>query len=154
MLNSVAEQLASLPQLSKTGLCTLWKELFQQQPPTRLRRDVLVPILAYRVQELAFGGVSPSSRRRLRQMARELKEDRAAIGRSSTLSSIKPGTRLIRQWGDQTHIVTVKQEGYEYRGSHYRSLSVIARRIAGTRWSGPLFFGLPRNKTSRPMEKK
>jgi hypothetical protein len=60
----------------------------------------------------------------------------------STAAAFKPGTRLIRQWQDQTHVVTVKESGYEYQGSLYQSLSVIARLITGTRWSGPLFFGL------------
>lgn len=55
---------------------------------------------------------------------------------------IKPGTRLIRQWEGQTHHVTVGEAGFEYNGERYKSLSVIARLITGTRWSGPLFFGL------------
>jgi hypothetical protein len=60
----------------------------------------------------------------------------------SAAPAIKPGTRLIRQWQDKTHVVTVKEQGYEYQGSLYQSLSEIARLITGTRWSGPLFFGL------------
>ena len=64
------------------------------------------------------------------------------IARVSQRPAIKPGTRLIRQWKDQVHIVNVEEGNYEYRGARYESLSEIARLITGTRWSGPLFFGL------------
>jgi hypothetical protein len=71
----------------------------------------------------------------------ERNRDRAAKTVSSS-ARIKPGTRLIRQWDGQTHQVTVAEEGFEYKGERYKSLSEIARLITGTRWSGPLFFGL------------
>jgi hypothetical protein len=63
----------------------------------------------------------------------------------STRPAIKPGTRLVRQWKEQVHVVEVETEGFEYRGVRYESLSEIARLITGTRWSGPLFFGLKGN---------
>jgi hypothetical protein len=55
---------------------------------------------------------------------------------------MQPGTQLLREWQGQTQRVTVKEEGFEYNGTTYRSLSAIARRITGTAWSGPAFFGL------------
>ena len=73
-------------------------------------------------------------------MARALERDPAA--EISDAPSFKPGTRLIRQWQDRTHIVTVEENGYEYQGSRYQSLSEVARLVTGTRWSGPSFFGL------------
>ena len=63
---------------------------------------------------------------------------------------LKPGTRLVRRWKGGNHVVTVEPTGFEYRGIHYESLSQIARLITGTRWSGPLFFGLRDKKTSSP----
>jgi hypothetical protein len=66
----------------------------------------------------------------------------------SSIPSIKPGTRLVRQWGDQVHLVNVENNGYEYHGARYQSLSEIARLITGTHWSGPLFFGIRNEQTN------
>jgi Protein of unknown function (DUF2924) len=72
----------------------------------------------------------------------------------STRPAIKPGTRLVRQWQNQTHVVEIAAAGYEYRGARYESLSEIARLITGTRWSGPLFLGLKTKQTKRILESK
>jgi hypothetical protein len=140
MPDRLAIQLESLPSMSKAALSALWRRLFQSPPPNRLRRQLIVRILSYKIQEQAFRGLSSGAGQRLRLMARALEKDPAA--EISTAPAFKPGTRLIRQWRDQTHVVTVKERGYEYQGSHYQSLSEVARLITGTRWSGPLFFGL------------
>ena len=66
---------------------------------------------------------------------------------------IRPGTRLVRQWGDQVYLVNVQTDGYEYQGHRYQSLSKIARLITGTRWSGPLFFGIKRESANPKSEK-
>ena len=100
----------------------------------------MIPILAYRMQEQAFGSLSADSRRRLRHLARVFAADPNA--RIPSVPGIKPGTRLVRQWQGQVHVVTVEEKGYEYEGTPYQSLSQIAGLITGTRWSGPLFFGL------------
>jgi hypothetical protein len=92
------------------------------------------------MQEQEFGTLSDRSRRLLEQVAKAIEAD-SNISLSAR-SPIKPGTRLIRQWKDQIHIVNVEEGAYEYRGARYESLSEIARLITGTRWSGPLFFGL------------
>jgi len=76
---------------------------------------------------------------KLRQLARDFERKPSA---SATMRRIKPGTRIIREWDGDTHEVTVVRDGYSYRGQHYDSLSAIARKITGTRWSGPVFFGL------------
>jgi hypothetical protein len=81
-------------------------------------------------------------------MAKALEKDPGA--EISAAPGFKPGTRLIRQWQDQTHVVTVREDGYEYQGSHYQSLSHVARLITGTRWSGPLFFGLKSGPAKTP----
>jgi hypothetical protein len=97
-------------------------------------------MLAYRIQERAYGGLSPVTRKRLHQLARRLEADPNA--KLCGEVRIKPGTRLIRDWRGQPHCVTVLENGYEYAGKRYPTLSQIARLITGTRWSGPLFFGL------------
>ncbi len=140
----VSERLKTLPAMSKIGLSRLWEELFNKPVPERIRKELMVRILAYRIQEQAFGGLSPKTRRRLDQIAGALgKNQNAAI---SNMARSKPGTRLIRSWQGRTHTVTIEESGYQYQGRQHRSLSEIARHITGTQWSGPLFFGLKSRK--------
>jgi hypothetical protein len=148
MTDSVEVRLGSLSQLGTHGLRKLWLQLFQVSAPPPLRKNLLISIIAFRIQEQAFGGHRAALRKRLRDLTRV---DVGAIGSLGT-SVAKPGTRLVRQWGGQAHVVTVGENGYEYRGARFESLSEIARRITGTRWSGPLFFGLknrPRKQGER-----
>ena len=106
-------------------------------------REILVPFLAYRIQENAHGGLKPIALAELRRIARALDKNRMSNG-PVVRARIKTGTRLFRQWRGHTHEVFVTESGYEYRRVGYRSLSEIARKITGTRWSGPAFFGLKR----------
>ena len=94
----------------------------------------------YRLQEKAYGGLSAATRKRLRALAAEIEADPDAD--FLEVPRIKPGARLIREWQGETHKVTVTEDGFVYAGQRYKSLSEIARLITGTRWSGPLFFGL------------
>jgi hypothetical protein len=146
MPDPIAQRLTALPNLSKTALRELWKQLFNVSPPSQLRRHLMIPILAYRLQEQAFESLSAASRGRLRQLARAFEAN--SSGSISAIPSIKPGTRLVRQWRDQVHLVNVETSGYEYQGARYQSLSEIARLITGTRWSGPLFFGIKSEQNS------
>jgi Protein of unknown function (DUF2924) len=146
MPDPIAQRLTTLPKLSKTALCELWKQLFDGFPPSHLRRHLMIPILAYRLQEQAFGSLGSASRARLRHLARAFETNsRASI---SAIPTLKPGTRLVRQWRDQVHLVNVEANGYEYQGAKYQSLSEVARLITGTRWSGPLFFGIKGEQSS------
>jgi hypothetical protein len=136
----LSEQLTSLPEMNKAALCALWREHFGAPPPEQTRRDLIIRVLAYKIQEQAFGGFSTAIRRRLRQFASAMEKDPNAT--ISNTRVIKPGTRLIREWQGKSYKVTVAKSGFEYDGQWYASLSEIARLITGTRWSGPLFFGL------------
>jgi hypothetical protein len=146
MPDPIDQRLTDMPKLSKTALQELWKQLFTTPPPPQLRRRLMIPILAYRLQEQAFGSLRGTSRGRLQQLARTFEANSDAA--VSSLPSVRPGTRLVRQWGDQVHLVNVETNGYEYQGARYRSLSEIARLITGTRWSGPLFFGIRSEQTN------
>ena len=146
MPDPIDQRLATLPKLSKTALGELWKELFSASQPPQLRRHLMIPILAYRLQEQAFGSLNAASRGRLRQLARAFETNTNSS--VSSIPSIRTGTRLVRQWGDQVHLVNVEASGYEYQGVRYQSLSEIARLITGTRWSGPLFFGIKSDQTN------
>lgn len=135
-----ASRLAALTGLEREKLLELWRQLFDRPTPPNLRKEVLVRLLGYRIQERAFGGLSQNALKRLRQLAKIFAADPHAS--LPDVPSIKPCTRLIRSWQGQIHQVTVTDRGYEYNGKRYGSLSEIARLITGTRWSGPLFFGL------------
>lgn len=134
------QQLAALPKMSRKAIQALWADLFGKAPSPSLRREVLVPILAYRLQEVAFGGLKPASEKRLRALAQNGSEH----GQEAPGLRPKPGTRFVREWQGKLHEVAVLADGYECNDRTYRSLSEIARYITGTRWSGPAFFGLRR----------
>jgi hypothetical protein len=140
MHDRLSEKIAALPTLDKAQLVVLWAENFSKDPPLTLRKELMVPLLAYRMQEKEFGGLSHTARRRLREIAESLGADGPSQGRSD--SSPQIGARLIRLWKGETHEVIATGSGYGYGGQIYSSLSKIAREITGTRWSGPLFFGV------------
>ncbi len=141
MSEGVLAQLAALPDKSTAELKQLWRELYDRDPPS-LNREFLVKRLAYRVQELAYGGLSARAEAKLDRLIAE--EDLRIKGKVPKGRRDRPiaGTRLIRAWQGVEHTVTVLIDGYEYQGRPYRSLSAIARAITGTRWNGPLFFGI------------
>jgi hypothetical protein len=136
----LSEQIATLPSLNKAQLLAIWAENFSKDPPPQLHKRLMVALLAYRIQEKEFGGLSHAARRRLREVAVSLRTDQPSQGRPD--SAPQTGTRLLRVWHGETHEVIATGNGYLYRGENYSSLSRIAREITGTRWSGPLFFGV------------
>jgi hypothetical protein len=150
MPDLVEKRLAALPTLSKAALCDLWQQFFDSKPPSKLRRDLMIPILAYRIQEHAFGSLSARSRERIRQLSQAFEKGNDPP--AARAPRIRPGTRLVRQWGDVVYLVNVHTNGYEYQGTRYQSLSEIARLITGTRWSGPLFFGIKKESTNAQSE--
>jgi len=116
-----------------------WRRLYQTDAP-RISRDLLILGLGYRLQEIERGGLGKATRRKLRTIAKELRTN-GRVGATPSLSP-KSGARLIREWHGVTHTVTVTEDGFEYAGTSYASLSKIAKKITGTHWSGPRFFGL------------
>ena len=118
-----------------------WRRLYRGAPP-RISRDLLIRGIGYRLQEIQHGGLGKSTRRKLKTLAKMLlTEGRVAPDPGL---SLKPGARLVREWHGRTHTVTVTEDGFEYAGTNYPSLTKIAEKITGARWSGPRFFGLVR----------
>ena len=142
MPDPVESRLAALPTLSKAALGDLWTHFFGSTPPTQLRRNLMILILAYRIQEETLGRLSARAHKRLLDLSRAY--EKGSDPARPRAPRIRSGTRLVRQWGDRVHLVNVETNGYEYQGIRYQSLSQIARLITGTRWSGPLFFGIKR----------
>jgi hypothetical protein len=137
----VSRMLETLPALSPAELRSEWRRLYRSQPP-RLSRDLLIRAIAYRIQELRYGGLSKTTRRKLAALANAPQSEGEIP--PETVQKISTGARLVREWNGRTHTVTVKEEGFTYAGRSYRSLTAIAREITGVHWSGPRFFGLAR----------
>jgi hypothetical protein len=134
--------LTDLESRSIPALKAEWRSLYRTEPPTRLSRDLLLRGIAFRWQERLQGGLSMAVKRRLDALAAQLDGKDASEFAPDTV--LKPGTRLVREWHGRAHAVIVLEDGFEYQGRRYGSLSRIASLITGTRWSGPVFFGLKR----------
>ena len=137
------EVLSRLPSLDLGELRELWCQLYKTDTAPRLSRELLVRAVAYRMQEVASGGPRLELPRQLRQVGLELQQ----TGRLRIRPQLKPGARLMREWQGRSYKVLVLDDGFSWQGTHYRSLSAIARKITGTAWSGPLFFGLRSNRS-------
>ena len=136
---TIAAQLAALPQLPQDHLWALWDEHFPRRP-SRVNRRYLEARLAYRLQEIALGGLSPAVRAHLADCGE--RHSKIKVGRGPEIRMM-PGTTLIREWDRREYRVTVLPDGlYELDGTRYKSLSAAARAITGTHWSGPAFFGV------------
>ena len=140
------EALSRLPQLDLGELRQEWRALYKAEASPHLSRELLVRAVAYRMQEVALGGLRPGQQRQLRQIAQQLKQTGAA--NTPPRPELKPGTRLVREWQGRTYDVLVLDDGFSWQDTHHRSLSAIARKITGTAWSGPLFFGLKPNRAA------
>ena len=138
--DQLSAEIASLESLSTAQLRERWKALYGTEPPPRASRDLLMRAVAYRIQERTLGGLSASTRRLLERIA----DDAAArrVVRVTPTRKLHTGAILLREWGGVQHQVTVLKKGLLFRDKQYRSLSEVARIITGSRWSGPLFFGL------------
>ena len=149
MTDTVLARVAALKTTRTVDLKQQWRELFGSEPPPYNRR-FLESRLAYRIQELAYGGLKPETIARLEAIAEDLdggdpdrRRRRAAQDRPIA------GTRLIREWQGTEHCVTVRDEDFEYQGRPYKSLSAVARAITSTRWNGLVFFGLKNQRAAR-----
>ena len=148
---TVLRQVAALDGLATPDLRARWRELYGKEPP-RFNRQFLIKRLAYRIQELAYGGLSDDTRARLARVLKEegyndlgVKTGRRAVHDSE--KRLTPGTVLVREHDGDLHHVNVVTTGFEYRGLHFKSLSAVARHITGVQWNGPRFFGLRRATT-------
>jgi len=119
----------------------LWRDLFGKEPPPYNRR-FLENRLAYRLQELAYGGLKISTIKRLEQLGEQLDGGKKRVRSQRTDDRPVAGTKLIREWQGTPYEVIVQPDHFEYQGKRYQSLSSVARAITGTVWNGWQFFGL------------
>ena len=142
----IPARLAALRTTPTPDLKQQWRDLFDSEPPPFNRR-YLESRLAYRIQELAYGGLKPETVRRLERLGEELDGgDRKKRGIRADRDRPITRTRLLREWQGVEQIVTVTADGFEWQGRPYKSLSAIARAITGTRWNGWTFFGLKNHR--------
>ncbi len=137
--SSLADELARLPSLDRAALTAVWQTVYSAEPPRNISQPLILRALAYRMQAHVLGGLKPSMQRHLIKIAEDANGARAV---AMPFTQVKPGTRLLREWHGVSHEVTVLDDGVQYQGQRYRSLSQVAQKITGAKWSGPLFFGL------------
>jgi Protein of unknown function (DUF2924) len=143
-------RLARLQELDGSALREEWRKLCRSDAP-RLSRDLLMRALAYRLQEIEFGGLPKWAQQSLKGSATAI-DPAAADGVSKPNPMqplLKPGARIVREWHGRTHSVIVLNDAFEFEGRQYPSLTQIAREITGAHWSGPRFFGLAK-RSSEP----
>lgn len=130
---SLEDRLAKIKAMTTVEKKDEWRRLMKSPPPPAFGSGLMGRALAYHEQERALGGLSSADLKRVKC---------GATAAANTACVIKPGTWLSRTWHGEVHQVVVLEHGVEYRGERYASLSAVARKITGTRWSGPRFFGL------------
>jgi hypothetical protein len=138
-LRDIEAEIAGLCDRSTQELRLAWRKLHRTEPPLGVSRDLLIRALANHQQEHAHGGPSVALRRRLQTLAGASERGARSVDPGVVL---KAGSTLVRQWRGRTHTVVAREDGFEYEGQRYRSLTVIAERITGAHWSGPRFFGV------------
>ena len=138
-------EIGSLKGLLTHELKIAWRRLYRAEPPRSMPRDLMIRALAYRLQERAHGGLSPATKRKLRSLIAEIDAKGTQIFDPGV--SLKPGAQLVREWAGRTHTVIALEDGFDYEGERYASLSKIAARITGAHWSGPRFFGIGKTRT-------
>ncbi len=138
----IENEIAALEDLGTQELRKQWHRFYHTEPPAGLSRDLQVRAIAYKMQERVHGSLPQYVKRKLRTLAGQL--ETGGGGKFKPGIMLKPGAKLVREWGGRPHRVVVLEDGFDYEGRRYPSLSAIAREITGARWSGPRFFGIRR----------
>ncbi|MCB9984077.1 MAG: DUF2924 domain-containing protein [Micavibrio sp.] len=136
MTSNALKEIAALPALSRDELKQIWKDLFESTPGN-CSNEFMIRRIAWRMQEMQYGGLSSVTKDKIKKLQKKSKNIRKRKD-----SMPPPGTMLTREHGGQEHRVMILADGFEYRGCKYKSLTEIATKITGTKWSGPRFFGL------------
>ena len=143
-------EIGALITMSPAALRSKWREVHRSPAPD-LSPSLLARGIAYRLQERVHGGLSRATEKQLANIARRL--DRTGTVDDPNAVSLKPGTRLVRSWNGTIYKVLVGDDGFEFDGRRYESLSQIARDITGAHWSGPRFFGVKARSVPKPRGK-
>ena len=126
--------------MSRDQLKDRWRALYKAAPPAAFTPDLIARGIAWRLQEKVLGG--PSTEAKALIGVCQAGEHALTPRRSASRPTLRPGNRLVRRWRGRTYVVEATEIGLSYDGAIFSSLSEIATKITGTRWSGPKFFGL------------
>lgn len=164
----IDQEVAALGDLSREELAARWMKTYSC-PSRGVKRGLLERAAAWHLQARYLGELLPAARRAIREAikhipntgdtssgrgagAQDAAETDIAVEHGSSARchnprlvlapTLRPGTRLVREWNGRTHVVDVGEKGFVFDGKTYRSLSAIAKRITSAHWSGPRFFGL------------
>jgi Protein of unknown function (DUF2924) len=143
---TIADSIRALEQMDYGALRSEWRRLYRSHPPKRVARDLLMLGVAWKIQERAYEGLGTATKRRLAELTTTLARDGDVT--RNRIAQLKPGAKLVREWHGATHTVIVIDDGFEWNGRRWKSLSAIVRQITGGHWSGPRFFGL--NASTKP----
>lgn len=136
---SLTDELSLIQQVNRLELIDLWTRSQGQAPPRYLSVPFMRRALAYEAQCSRLGGHSAAVQRALRSA---LKQKACSTAGSPAPKVLSAGMQLVREWNGRTYRVDVVEDGFRLDGKMYPSLSAIAKKITGTSWSGPRFFGL------------
>jgi hypothetical protein len=137
--------LAALAAMPTRDLAAVWLRLRGLPPPRKASREFLLYVVSYDVQAASGGGLRSVTERRLERLVESGENDRTTR-RPASRERLRPGTTLVKNWRGRTYRVVVLEHGFTFDGVTYQSLSQIARKISGTPWNGPAFFGLRKGK--------
>lgn len=129
----VVKQVMALKNLSLSELDKLWAKMFDA-PPAFGAKPYMIPKLAYKIQELAYGGLDAESEKKLKYEANRLDKNKKY--------SPMVGTKIVKEYKGKTIEVTVVEEGFSYEGVIFKSLSAVAQKVTGTKWNGLKFFNI------------
>ena len=127
-------EIENIADLGRSDLLRLWSQVFGEPAPKQLSQGLLRHILAFEHQAQRYGGLPATLASKLERINTGGNRERS--------SSLKPGSKLLREWNGISHSVDVVEGGFNWRDKNFRSLSAVARAITGAHWSGPRFFGL------------
>lgn len=139
VIPDMSQQFGGLLSMKPPELRSKWRDVYRNVAPD-IGPDLLRRGIAYRLQERRQGSLASSTRRDIERLIKRLGKGEGEL--ATDAPSLKTGTRLVRSWRDKMHHVLVLDEGYEFAGRRYQSLTQIAYDITGAHWSGPRFFGL------------
>ncbi len=134
---SVIRQVIELENKSPAEIRVIYNNLFQDRCLSNAKKEYLRPKIAYRLQELALGGLDEQTKAKLESISKG-----GSMFNKTKHSDLLTGTKICREYNGVDHQVDVKADGFEYNGQKWSSLSAIASKITGTKWNWPRFFGL------------
>lgn len=146
--NSVLRQLNALQKMTIHELKEKWRDIYGFDPPN-LGNLFMLKRLAFRIQELYYGGLSKKASDKLQQCMQSVQTAKLGMASEAVSKKLLTGARFIREWHGERYEVVVRDDGFEYNGQIYRSLSAIAQKITGTKWNGLKFFRAPKNLTQK-----